>query len=98
MPDYSPPESVRKFWVDPETLPDTASNESVSKIRGNVPDLVKKQCLNTFAAYGIGDDDCFASSVGKKVWFSSLNVQEKGKSREATSVAEVVVDKCKRKP
>lgn len=95
MSDYmSPPESPRKFWVDPETLPDTASSEAVAKIRGNVPDLVKRQCLNTFSAYGVGDDDSFASNVGKKVWFSSLDVQEKGKGREATSVAEIVVDKC----
>jgi len=93
MSDYSSSTPPRKFWVDPETLPDIASDETVAQIRGNVPDIVKKQCLNTFAAYGVGDDDCFASNVGKKVWFSRLDVQEKGKGREAITVAEVVVDK-----
>ncbi len=33
--------------------------------------------------------------LAMKVWFSRLDVQEKGKGREAITVAEVVVDKCK---
>jgi len=93
MTDNSAPNSLRKFWVDPETLPNAASDEAVAQVRGNAPDIVKRQCLNTFAAYGVGDDDCFASNVGKKVWFTTLDVQAKGKGKEATTVAEVIVDK-----
>ena len=87
--------SNRKVWVDPESLPDaTGCNTSVSDIAGNVPDLIKQQCLNTFAAYGIGDDECFAASIGKKVYFKRMDIEKREGGLFATTVNEVTADKC----
>ena len=89
--------SSEKFWVDPETVPDTASSSMISETAGNVSDYIKRLSANTFAAYGVGSDDNFAYDVGKKVKFIRVDVDKKGKSQgrvESTTVAEVVVDKC----
>lgn len=89
--------SSTKFWVNPETLPDVTTPSMISETAGNVSDYIKRLSANTFAAYGVGSDDCFAHDVGKKVKFTNVDVDRKGKREgrvEATTVAEVVVDKC----
>lgn len=87
--------SSRRFWVIPEELPDSTS--IISETAGNVSDYIKRLNVNTFAAYGVGSDDCFAHEVGRKVKFTNVDVDKKGKREgrvESTTIAEVVVDKC----
>jgi acyl-coenzyme A thioesterase 13 len=82
-------------WVDPASLPNCGD---ISTIAGNAPDYVKQLNNNTFASYGVGNEDCFAHVVGKTVKFVEVNVRNNsewpGRS-EATTVAEVVVTKRK---
>lgn len=97
----SPGRTTKKFWVEPESLPDSRSTEG---IEGNASQAVKQICVNVFDAYGVGNEDCFAESVGKKVWFSRVDIINKKKDGEgdagttdsgiqAITVADVIVDK-----
>ncbi|KAG0708099.1 HotDog domain-containing protein [Suillus ampliporus] len=80
-------------WVDPESL---ANCGDASQIQGNVSPYVKQLILNTFIAYGAGDEHCFGHSVAKAVKFVDISVygsHEKQSRMEATTVAEIVVSK-----
>ena len=80
----------RTAWVDPASLPNYGD---ASKIAGNASAYVKQLTSNTLGAYGVGDQDSFAYSVGRKIQLIEINVDTKGDKREATTVAEVPVTK-----
>ncbi|KAG1861144.1 HotDog domain-containing protein [Suillus subalutaceus] len=87
---YTPP---RKAWVDPKSL---ANCGDASQIQGNVSPYVKQLILNTFIAYGAGDEHCFGHSVAKAVKFIDISAHESYERQgrmEATTVAEVLVSK-----
>ncbi|KAL4072168.1 HotDog domain-containing protein [Scleroderma yunnanense] len=80
-------------WVDPASL---SNYGDVSHISGNVSSHVKQLILNTYMAYGAGDENCFGHAVAKAAKFVEINVskcEEKQGRMEATTVAEVVVTK-----
>ncbi|KAJ3512192.1 hypothetical protein NLJ89_g3666 [Agrocybe chaxingu] len=82
-----------KAWVDPASLP---HYHHASPIGGNAPDYVKQLNYNTFMCYGVGEDDCFGSKVGKAVRFIEVNVNRKLEKQgrlEATTIAEIEVTK-----
>jgi acyl-coenzyme A thioesterase 13 len=79
--------------VEPTTLP---SYGDVSSIGGNAPYWVKHLSNNTFMSYGVGDDGCFAHTVGKSVRFLDVSLrgnEEREGDLEARTVAEVIVTK-----
>ncbi|KAG6333587.1 hypothetical protein ID866_5503 [Astraeus odoratus] len=83
----------RVVWVDPASL---SNYGDVSQISGNLSPHMKQLILNTFMAYGGGDENCFGHAVAKAVKFVDMNVskcEEKQGRMEATTVAEVVVNK-----
>lgn len=87
---YPPP---RKVWVDPKNLADCGD---ASQIQGNVSPYVKQLILNTFVAYGAGDEHCFGHSVAKAVKFIDISAHESHEKQgrmEATTIAEVIVSK-----
>ncbi|KAG2057953.1 hypothetical protein BDR06DRAFT_1004642 [Suillus hirtellus] len=87
---YPPP---RKVWVDPKNLADCGD---ASQIQGNVSPYVKQLILNTFNAYGAGDEHCFGHSVAKAVKFIDISAHESHEKQgrmEATTIAEVIVSK-----
>ncbi|KAG1773614.1 HotDog domain-containing protein [Suillus placidus] len=87
---YTPP---RKVWVDPKSL---ANCGDASQIQGNVSPYVKQLILNTFIAYGAGDEHCFGHSVAKAVKFVDISAHESHEKQgrmEATTVAEILVSK-----
>ncbi|KAG1752073.1 HotDog domain-containing protein [Suillus lakei] len=87
---YAPP---RKAWVDPKSL---ANCGDASQIQGNVSPYVKQLILNTFIAYGAGDEHCFGHSVAKAVKFVDISAHESHEKQgrmEATTVAEILVSK-----
>ncbi|KAI6025993.1 HotDog domain-containing protein [Pisolithus marmoratus] len=89
----SPCASSRTAWVDPASL---SNYGDVSQISGNVTPHVKQLILNTFMAYGAGDESCFGHAVAKSVKFVDMSVsrcEEKHGRMDATTVAEVVVTK-----
>lgn len=77
-------------WVDPSSLPKYGD---ASEIGGNAPDYVKQLTSNVLGAYGVGDRDSFAYSVGRKIKLVEVSVDQRGDKWEATAVAEVTV--CK---
>jgi acyl-coenzyme A thioesterase 13 len=84
---------ARKAWVDPASLSNCGD---ASQIQGNVSAHVKQLILNTFIAYGAGDEECFGHHVAKAVKFvdiSAYDSKEKHGRMEAITTAEVVVDK-----
>lgn len=86
--------SNRKAWIDPASLPNQGDISSVS---GNAPDYVKQLNYNTYYSYGVGGEDSFGHKVGKEVKFVDVNINRKldrQERLEATTVAEVVVNKC----
>ena len=89
------PRPARKAWVDPVSLSNCGD---ASRIQGNVPPRVKQLTLNTFIAYGAGDEQCFGHHVAKAVQFVDVSVydcKEKQGRMEAITIAEVVVDKSR---
>lgn len=83
----------RKVWVDPKNL---ANCGDASQIQGNVSPYVKQLILNTFIAYGAGDEHCFGHSVAKAVKFIDISAHESHEKQgrmEATTIAEVIVSK-----
>ena len=80
----------RTAWVDPSSLPQYGC---ASEIAGNAPDFVKQQTNNTLGAYGVGDRENFAYSVGRQSRLVALNIDQRGSKWEATAIAEVVVTK-----
>ena len=83
----------RAAWVDPASL---SNYGDVSSISGNVSSHVKQLILNTYMAYGAGDENCFGHAIAKAVKFVNVNVsrsEEKNGRMEATTVAEVTVTK-----
>ncbi|KAG2108519.1 HotDog domain-containing protein [Suillus discolor] len=83
----------RKVWVDPKGL---ANCGDASQIQGNVSPYVKQLTLNTFIAYGAGDEHCFGHSVAKAVKFTDINAHESHEKQgrmEATTTAEVIISK-----
>lgn len=84
---------TRKAWVDPKSL---ANYGDASQIQGNVSHYVKQLILNTFIAYGAGDEHCFGHSVAKAVKFVDVSAhgsREKQGRMEATTIAEIIVSK-----
>ena len=84
---------ARKAWVDPASLSNCGD---ASQIQGNVSARVKQLILNTFIAYGAGDEQCFGHYVAKAVKFvdiSAYDSKEKHGRMEAVTTAEVVVSK-----
>ncbi|EGO01006.1 hypothetical protein SERLA73DRAFT_51712 [Serpula lacrymans var. lacrymans S7.3] len=80
-------------WVDPTSF---SNYGDVSQIKGNVSPYVKQLILNTFVAYGAGDEQCFGHTVAKSVKFIDISVEENSDKKgrmEATTVAEVIVTK-----
>ncbi|KAG1852322.1 hypothetical protein C8R48DRAFT_611794, partial [Suillus tomentosus] len=80
-------------WVDPKNLADCGD---ASQIQGNVSPYVKQLILNTFIAYGAGDEHCFGHSVSKAVKFIDISAHESHEKQgrmEATTIAEVIVSK-----
>ncbi|KAG8215989.1 hypothetical protein J3R82DRAFT_7976 [Butyriboletus roseoflavus] len=79
------------------STPASLSNRGdASQIQGNVSAHVKQLILNTFIAYGAGDEQCFGHHVAKAVKFvdvSAYDSKEKQGRMEAITTAEVVVDK-----
>ncbi|KAI6112392.1 hypothetical protein EDD17DRAFT_1830099 [Pisolithus thermaeus] len=89
----SPSTSSQTAWVDPTSL---SNYGDVSQISGNVTPQTKQLILNTFMAYGAGDEGCFGHTVAKSVKFVDMSVskrEEKHGRMDATTVAEVVVTK-----
>lgn len=89
----SPNASSRTAWVDPASL---SNYGDVSKISGNVTPHMKQLILNTFMAYGAGDESCFGHAVAKSVKFIDMSIskcKEKHGRMNATTVAEVDVTK-----
>lgn len=81
-------------WVDPASLPNYGN---LSVTEGNAPDYVKQLNYNTYRSYGVGDEDCFGHKVGKSVNFVDVSIDRASERQgrlEATTVAEIVVDKC----
>ncbi|EPQ51970.1 hypothetical protein GLOTRDRAFT_108013 [Gloeophyllum trabeum ATCC 11539] len=92
-PPDSGPQSLIYVWVNPESLPNYGD---ASSIGGNAPEFVKQLNNNTFGAYGLGDQECFAYGVGKDLKFVEVDVErrpDKGGRMEATTVAELEVTK-----
>lgn len=89
------PKPARKAWIDPASL---SNRGDASQIQGNVSARVKQLILNTFIAYGAGDEECFGHHVAKAVKFvdiSTYDSKEKHGRMEAITTAEVVVDKSR---
>jgi len=85
--------SRSRAWVDPASL---SNYGDASQIKGNVSPYVKQLILNTFIAYGAGDEHCFGHSVAKAVKFVDISAREgedKQGRMEATTIAEVIVSK-----
>lgn len=83
--------SSHAAWVDPASL---SNYGDPSQISGNVSPQIKQLILNTFMAYGAGDETCFGHAIAQAVKFIDISVTacEAKKGRmEATTVAEVVV-------
>jgi len=73
-----------------------ANYGDASQIQGNVSHYVKQLILNTFIAYGAGDEHCFGHSVAKAVKFVDVSAHgshEKQGRMEATTIAEITVSK-----
>ncbi|OAX43764.1 hypothetical protein K503DRAFT_730970 [Rhizopogon vinicolor AM-OR11-026] len=82
-----------RAWVDPKSL---ANYGDASQIQGNVSHYVKQLILNTFIAYGAGDEHCFGHSVAKAVKFVDISAHESHEKHgrmESTTVAEIVISK-----
>lgn len=64
-----------------------------SLIRGNAPANIKRLVKNALDAYGVGGQDCFASSVGQSVRLIEVCVKhsEPKERSEASTIAEVTV-------
>ena len=80
-----------------EGLPEVGDS---SIIRGDAPASAKRLVKNVFDAYGVGTEECFASSVGESVRLVEVNAKEHHqrpdhlgpKERlEASTVAEVTI-------
>ncbi len=79
------------LWVDPFSLPNYGDT---SEISGNAPAHIKRLSSNTLGAYGVGSEDCFAYSVGRRIKLVEVSVDQRDKKRwEATTIAEVIVSK-----
>jgi len=85
--------STKRAWIDPTSLPNCGD---ASGIQGNVSPHIKQLIVNTFIAYGAGDQLCFGHHVAKAVKFTEVSVSESAEKMgrmEATTVAEVIVAK-----
>ncbi|RDX45568.1 hypothetical protein K466DRAFT_653585 [Polyporus arcularius HHB13444] len=82
--------ATERGWVDPHVMP---KYMDASEVAGNASDEVKQLTLNTLGAYGVGDTDCFAYTVGRRIRITEMNVEQKGEKMEVTVVAEVQASK-----
>lgn len=87
----------QKPWIDPYALPKSGD---ISHVEGNVSNEIKQLVQNTFVAYGIGDDDCFAAAAGRQARFKEVRVSKKrlvaGKEKvDCTTVWEAIVTKSR---
>lgn len=84
----------KRAWIDPASLPNQGD---ISCVSGNAPDYVKQLNYNTYHSYGVGGEDSFGHKVGKEVKFIDVSIDRKLERQgrlEATTTAEVVVNKC----
>ncbi|KAH9848023.1 hypothetical protein C2E23DRAFT_845872 [Lenzites betulinus] len=86
MPAFSSRLATARAWVDPESLP---TYLDAADVAGNVPQHIKQLALNTLGAYGIGDTDCFAHTVGRRIRIVDMSHTTKGDKLEVVSVAEI---------
>jgi hypothetical protein len=81
-------------WVDPLSLPNYGD---ASTIGGNAPDTVKQLTSNTFGGYGVGDEACFAYSIGRTIRILSIDIMERKDGDhplvEARTITQLVVTK-----
>ena len=82
--------ATERGWVDPLALPKCGD---ASQVAGNAPDDAKQLTLNTLGSYGVGDMDCFAYAVGRRIRIAEMNVERKGDKTEVVVVSEVQVAK-----
>ncbi|RPD55480.1 hypothetical protein L226DRAFT_469898 [Lentinus tigrinus ALCF2SS1-7] len=82
--------ATERGWVDPHVMP---KYMDASEVTGNASFEAKQLTLNTLGAYGVGDTDCFAYTVGKRIRITEMNVEQKGEKMEVTVVAEVQASK-----
>ncbi|KAL1939533.1 hypothetical protein VTO73DRAFT_9844 [Trametes versicolor] len=85
MPAFSSRLATARAWVDPESLP---AYLDAADISGNVPQHIKQLVLNTLGAYGVGESDCFAHTVGRRIRIAEMNSQKRGEKTEVVVVAE----------
>ncbi|KAI0672566.1 hypothetical protein C8Q78DRAFT_971444 [Trametes maxima] len=86
MPLFSSRLATARAWVDPESLP---TYLNAADIAGNAPENVKQLTLNTLGAYGVGNSDCFAYTVGRRIRIVEMNIYKKGEKMTAVVSAEV---------
>ncbi|KAI0717831.1 HotDog domain-containing protein [Cerioporus squamosus] len=82
--------ATERGWVDPHVMP---KYMDASDVAGNASDEVKQLTLNTLGAYGVGDTDCFAYTVGRRIRITEMNIEQKGEKMEVAVVAEVQASK-----
>ena len=90
MPPFASRLATERGWVDPLALPDYMDPADVA---GNAPLEVKRLTLNTLGAYGVGDADCFAYTVGRRIRITEMNIEQKGEKMEVAVVSEVQASK-----
>ncbi|PSS29800.1 hypothetical protein PHLCEN_2v2696 [Hermanssonia centrifuga] len=97
MPKLNSRRVSRNVWVDPASLPKYGD---AADIQGNAPDYVKQLTSNTLGAYGVGDSDNFAYTVGIQIKLVEVNVDRKGDKWEVTTGADILVSKgvCRTSP
>ncbi|EJF59679.1 hypothetical protein BD309DRAFT_965599 [Dichomitus squalens] len=90
MPTFQSSLATERGWVDPLTLPKYGD---ASEVAGNAPEDAKQLTLNTLGSYGVGDIDCFAYAVGRRIRITEMNVERKGDKTEVVVISEVQVTK-----
>lgn len=82
--------ATERGWVDPHVMP---KYMDASDVAGNAPFEAKQLTLNTLGAYGVGDADCFAYTVGRRIRITEMNIEQKGEKMEVAVVSEVQASK-----
>ncbi|KAI0800037.1 HotDog domain-containing protein [Fomes fomentarius] len=86
MPVFASRLATERGWVDPHALP---MYMDASEVTGNAPHHVKQLTLNTLGAYGVGNEDCFAHIVGRRIRIIHIEIEQKGDKSEVTVLADV---------
>lgn len=86
MPIFASRLATERGWVDPHALP---KYMDAFEVTGNAPHHVKQLTLNTLGAYGVGNEDCFAHIVGRRIRITHIQIEQKGDKSEVTVLADV---------